>query len=256
MSTRLTRAEQTERNRASLLAAARRVFLARGYHGASLDQIADEAGFSKGVVYSQFDDKADLFLTPLEARIEERAASNARAVEGLTGDRGIEILLEHAARFERVEPEWGLLVIEFRVHAARDRSLNRRYAAAHARTVAGMERVITRLYERTGEPPPLAPPQLAQLLVAFGAGARLEQAVDPDSLPATLFAALLARVIGTASELSPDGAGVNRAPASPAHDDTPEESGRIPTPPTGAGSHDHTHPRGEASHDHDYRQPS
>jgi hypothetical protein len=119
-----------------------------------------------------------------------------------------------------------------------------------------MERVITRLYERTGEPPPLAPPQLAQLLVAFGAGARLEQAVDPDSLPATLFAALLARVIGTASELSPDGAGVNRAPASPAHDDTPEESGRIPTPPTGAGSHDHTHPRGEASHDHDYRQPS
>ena len=50
MVSRLTRAEQTERNRASVLAAARRVFLARGYHAASLDQIADEAGFSKGVV--------------------------------------------------------------------------------------------------------------------------------------------------------------------------------------------------------------
>ena len=59
---RLTRAEQSERNRGLVLAAARRVFLARGYHGATLEQIADEAGFSKGVVYSQFESKADLFL--------------------------------------------------------------------------------------------------------------------------------------------------------------------------------------------------
>ena len=42
---RLTRAEQAERNRGLVLAAARRVFLARGYHGATLEQIADEAGF-------------------------------------------------------------------------------------------------------------------------------------------------------------------------------------------------------------------
>jgi AcrR family transcriptional regulator len=55
---RLTRAEQSERNRGLVLAAARRVFLARGYHGATLEQIADEAGFSKGVVYSQFESKA------------------------------------------------------------------------------------------------------------------------------------------------------------------------------------------------------
>ena len=107
MVSRLTRAEQTERNRASVLAAALRVFLARGYHAASLDQIADEAGFSKGVVYSQFASKADLFLTLLEARIEERAARNARVVEGLTGDHGIATLLEHVSGFERVEPEWG-----------------------------------------------------------------------------------------------------------------------------------------------------
>ena len=50
MSPRLTRVEQSVRNRELVLAAARRVFLERGYHGASLEQIADEAGFSKGVV--------------------------------------------------------------------------------------------------------------------------------------------------------------------------------------------------------------
>lgn len=196
MASRLTRAEQTERNRALLLSAARRVFLARGYHGASVEQIAEEAGFSTGVVYSRFDGKADLFLTLLEARIEERAAGNARAIESVAGDHGIERLLEHAASVDRAEPEWGLLVIEFRVHAARDPELRPRYAALHTRTVAGMERAITTVYERTGQTPPLPPAELAQLVVAVGAGARLEQAAEPGARPVTLFAHLLAQVIG------------------------------------------------------------
>src|SRR5580693_4443956 len=76
MSTRLSRAEQNDRNRALLFAAARRVFLARGYHAATLEQIADEAGFSKGVVYSRFASKADLFLALLEDRIAERAGGS------------------------------------------------------------------------------------------------------------------------------------------------------------------------------------
>jgi AcrR family transcriptional regulator len=69
MSPRLSRAEQNDRNRSLLLAAARRVFLARGYYAATLEQIADEAGFSKGVVYSRFASKADMFLALLEDRI-------------------------------------------------------------------------------------------------------------------------------------------------------------------------------------------
>jgi AcrR family transcriptional regulator len=193
MSARLSRAEQSERNRVLLLAAARRVFLERGYYGASVDQIADAAGFSTGVVYSQFGGKAELFLALLEARIAERATGNARAVEGLAGDEGLARLLEHAASVDGAEPQWGLLVIEFRVHAARDPELGRRYAAAHQRTLAGMERAVTGLYQRAGEPPPLAPADLARLLVAVGAGARLEQAAEPGSSPAMPLAGLLAR---------------------------------------------------------------
>jgi AcrR family transcriptional regulator len=216
MPTRLSRAEQSERNRGLLLAAARRVFLERGYHGASVDQIADAAGFSTGVVYSQFGGKADLFLALLEARIAERAAGNARAVEGLAGDAGLARLLEHAASVDGTEPEWGLLVIEFRVHAARDADLGRRYAAAHQRTLAGMERAVAGLYQHAGQPP-LPPADLARLLVATGAGARLEQAADPDSSPATALAGLLARLI-------------ERRPGTP-----------VPSP------------GGKEPHDHDYR---
>lgn len=211
MPSRLTRAERTERNRSLLLAAARRVFLKRGYHGATLEQIAEKAGFSTGVVYSQFDGKADLFLTLLESRIEERAASNMRVAESLGRDSGIERLLEHAASIDRAEPEWGLLVIEFRVHAAREQELGRRYAALHARTVAGMERAIALLCERSGGSPPLPPAELARLVVAVGVGARLEHAVAPDDRLPELFGRLLAGVtadgrggaIGAASRKRP-----------------------------------------------------
>ena len=121
---RLSRAEQNERNRGLVLDAARRIFLARGYHAATLDEIADEAGFSRGVVQSRFGNKADLFLALLEERIAERAAQNARLAEGLRGAEGVRVLREHAARRNRAELDWGLLLIEFRVHAARDPELS------------------------------------------------------------------------------------------------------------------------------------
>jgi AcrR family transcriptional regulator len=177
---RLSRAEQNERNRGLVLAAARRVFLASGYHAATLDEIADEAGFSRGVVQSRFGNKADLFLALLEERIDERAAQNARLAEGLSGAEGIRVLREHAARRNRAELDWGLLLLEFRVHAARDPELNARYAAAHARTRQGLATVVTALYQRAGQLLPLPPDQMAQLILTVEAGIRLEQAADPE----------------------------------------------------------------------------
>ena len=176
---RLSRAEQNERNRVLVLDAARRVFLNRGYHAATLDEIADEAGFSRGVVQSRFGNKADLFLALLEERIAERAAQNARLAEGLSGAEGMRVLREHAARRNRAELDWGLLLIEFRVHAARDPDLSRRYAALHACTRQALAGVITDVYRRAGQPPPFPPEEMAQLILTVEAGIRLEQAADP-----------------------------------------------------------------------------
>jgi len=216
MGTRLTRVEQSRRNRDLVLAAARRMFLARGYHGASLEQIADEAGFSKGVVYSQFEGKADLFLALLEQRIDERARDNARLVEelarrdGLTVDQGLRALAEHVTRRDRADAEWGLLVIEFRVHAARNPDLNRRYGEVHDRTVAGVARVLARIYERAGEALPLPAPELARMLLTVGAGARLEQATNSELLPIALVADLLARVPSSVKTAAPEGGAKRR----------------------------------------------
>jgi AcrR family transcriptional regulator len=188
---RLTRSEQAGRNRALVLDAARRVFLARGYHGATLEQIADEAGFSKGVVYSQFDSKADLFLALLEARISERAAENARLAGSLAGNGGLPALMEHLARGDQATPGWALLVIEFRVHAARDPVLGRRYAAAHAFTVEALAGVLATLGARDGQAPAVASPRLAELMLALSSGITLEHAASPGALGGPLPAAQL-----------------------------------------------------------------
>jgi AcrR family transcriptional regulator len=182
MSSRLSRSEQNDRNRALLLAAARRVFLARGYYAATLEQIADEAGFSKGVVYSRFASKADMFLALLEDRIEERAAQNAAAARQLAGSGGFNALLDLAQQAELAAPGWRLLVTEFRIHAARDPELNRRYAALHARTVEGIARVLVTISAGGGETLPSPPRQLAELLLAIEAGLALEQSANPDAL--------------------------------------------------------------------------
>jgi AcrR family transcriptional regulator len=182
MSPRLSRAEQNDRNRALLLAAALRVFLARGYHAATLEQIADEAGFSKGVVYSRFDSKADMFLALLTDRITKRAAQNAATAGSLARSGDLAGLVELAWREERAAPGWRLLVTEFRVHAARDPELAGRYAAAHARTVDGLASVLASVAEGNGQAPGFPARQAAELVLAIETGLALEQLANPHAI--------------------------------------------------------------------------
>jgi AcrR family transcriptional regulator len=157
------------------------VFLERGYYAATLDQIADEAGFSKGAVYSRFASKADMFLALLEDRIAERAAQNARLAGEVAGTGNFAALLDLAERAERGAPGWRLLVTEFRVHAARDPELNRRYAALHAQAVDGVAQIFAEVSKEDARDLPLPPRQLAELWLTIETGRALEQIADPDA---------------------------------------------------------------------------
>src|ERR1700721_2714164 len=90
--TRLTREQSRANTRERLLSAARSAFARSGFHGASVEEIASEAGFSTGALYSNFDGKEDLFLVLMEREIEEHARELTEAVgerasmsEGATG---------------------------------------------------------------------------------------------------------------------------------------------------------------------------
>jgi len=196
MPARVSRMERVERNREEVLAAARRVFLERGYAGASLDAIADEAGFSKGVVYSQFDSKGDLFMALLERRIAERATQNEAIAKRSRGVEGMRALLRAARQDGEAEAGWGLLLLEFRVHAARDPTLSRRYAEAHRRTIDCLAALFTRLYADTAETPSIPVRHLALLMLAMGPGVLLERAVDPRNCPQAVIDRAAYRMLG------------------------------------------------------------
>ena len=68
--TRGTRLPRLARRR-QLLDAAREVFVARGYHAAAMDEIADRAGVSKPVLYQHFPGKQDLYLALLDESVEQ-----------------------------------------------------------------------------------------------------------------------------------------------------------------------------------------
>ena len=64
---RRTQASRTASTRAALISAARRLFAEHGYGEVGTEQIALAAGVSRGALYHQFADKADLFAAVLES---------------------------------------------------------------------------------------------------------------------------------------------------------------------------------------------
>jgi AcrR family transcriptional regulator len=200
MRVQVPRAEQVERNRRLVLDAARQVFLAKGYDGATLDAIAETAGFSKGVVYSQFANKADLFFALLEQRIDERAAQNERLVGRRRGAGAIEALLRHFERDARDDAGWARVLVEFRTRAMRDATLNRRYAQLHRRTVERLASLLERVRSAGDDVDDdgavVSPEAMALFILAMGAGLALERSVDSRVLPVDELVAMTVRALG------------------------------------------------------------
>ncbi|RZQ62634.1 TetR/AcrR family transcriptional regulator [Amycolatopsis suaedae] len=80
------RLPRTER-RAQLLAAAQRVFAANGYHAAAMDEIAEQAGVSKPVLYQHFPGKLDLYIALLESHVDELVRRVREALASTTDNK-------------------------------------------------------------------------------------------------------------------------------------------------------------------------
>src|SRR3954465_7610484 len=97
-----SRARRKAATREALLDAGRTVFVRDGYHRASLDRVAAEAGFTKGAVYGNFATKADLLLAIYEERSEARAEAIAEAAAGAKD-------LDHLRR--RMVADWREVIV-------------------------------------------------------------------------------------------------------------------------------------------------
>src|SRR3954447_26811941 len=133
---RSRREERKEETRGELIAAAALVFARSGFHGASLDEIAREAGYSTGAIYWHFEGKDDLFLAVYEAyattRVREWGEVGKQA-EGALPQRARAYADQWMERLA-AEPEFLVLSLEFLVHAWRNPPLREEFGH---RTAAG-----------------------------------------------------------------------------------------------------------------------
>lgn len=189
MAVRLTRAESAAQTRRRLLDAARAVFLERGFHGASLEAVAEEAGLTKGAVYSQFESKADLFL---EFQEERNAATLEHVRRSLAQIRSPAALVRWLAEYweERLRegPEWTLLVIEFWASACRDTEIQARFSTQHDRLMTAVGALFDEAAERLGAKLPLPGEELVRVSTGIGHGLALEQLLSPEKVGQRLLA--------------------------------------------------------------------
>ena len=191
MAERVRRRPRAE-TREQLLDAAARVFAQRGFHGASVESVSAEAGYSTGALYSNFDGKEDLFLTLYEERIQRRRRE-LRAAAEQAGDRAAALTSAAASVTQALErdSDWFLLYFEFALHAARNADFARRFETVRDEGLAELAEGLAEALERAGLASAIEPADLARVLRALAYGSALDALVDEHARPPALFPIVL-----------------------------------------------------------------
>ena len=159
----------------AILAAARQLFAEQGYRGASLDEIAEVAGFSKGAVYSNWPSKEALFLELLDADRSEQPADSLSTQP--TG--------------------WALATLDFFVEAVRSpetrRVLADRYREARRSLAPGLAQARPQPSWATWE-------ELATVAMALGSGLIIQAAIDDRAVDPTLIGRVMQELLDAAGK--------------------------------------------------------
>jgi AcrR family transcriptional regulator len=177
-----------EEIREEVLAAAARVFARRGFHGASVEAISEDAGLSTGAIYSNFKGKEDLFLSLYEERIERRRGELRSAVERAGGGQaGLAAAGTNVAEAFESDREWFLLYFEFALHAARDPAFARRFRKVRQGGLRELRGGLSDGLEHAGIESTLPVNQLARGLRALSYGLALDRLVGDGRASDVLF---------------------------------------------------------------------
>jgi len=213
------RDEQRALTRRRLLDGAEAVFARSGFHGASVEAIAREAGATTGALYSNFASKEDLFLALFEERIAADVGDYSQIVAGGgtieeqargAADRWMAILRER--------PDYFPLLIEFWAYAIRRPVLRERLAGRFAALRSASARLVVEGAAQQGYHPPNAEAGefVGMLVNALGNGLALEKLVDPDAVPDSLYGDMLALVFAGLQALARESLSAADPDAAPA----------------------------------------
>lgn len=187
------RDEQKALTRRRLLDGAEAVFARSGFHGASVEEIAREAGATSGALYSNFASKEDLFLALFEERIATDVGDYSQIVaEGATIEEQARGAADHWMEILRERPDYFPLLMEFWAYAIRTPALRERLAGRFAALRSASGRLFLEAAERHGDPPPVEAGEFVGLLInALGNGLAFEKLAAPEAVPDALFGDML-----------------------------------------------------------------
>jgi AcrR family transcriptional regulator len=192
----LTRKETQERTRERVVAAAARVFARRGYHRATVDEIASEAGYTIGAIYSNFAGKEELFLALADKEVEQRVAE-IRAVAD-AAERGEQPGAEAAEQFREFldrDPDWPLLFYEFWSFGVRNATIREEFATRRQAVSDALAETLERVAAQMGFGLRFPAPALATAISATLNGLAFERAADPEAIPDEVFAEFIAAIL-------------------------------------------------------------
>jgi AcrR family transcriptional regulator len=179
---RMSRKESQLQTRERLLDAALEVFSRRGYSAASVDEVAAEAGFSKGAVYSNFSSKEDLFL----ALIDRRLAADVQGYPGIIHFMTDSLKPEKGPNFKQLvmqDRTWNILLIEFFLFAIRDETNREKLAMRLDQFRRSMQDNLVALYRELDKKPMLPAKELPWSVFSLGVGMMLQLFIDSEKLP-------------------------------------------------------------------------
>lgn len=185
--------------RRQVLEAALTVFAQHGFDGASMDDVASAAGFTKGALYSNFAGKDDLFLALMDQQVSRRVELIADLTDpASTNPDAIGHALTTAALNDR---DWQLLFLEYWARAVRDATIRERFLADRRRLRQHITDAAQQLLDQTERTSVVPVEQLTIVLLALSNGLAVEGLIDPDDVSGDIFATILTALtapIGTA----------------------------------------------------------
>ena len=156
------------------------LFARHGFHGISLDAVADEAGFSKGAVYAHFSSKQDLLASLLEMHSEQQLARirSVLAQPKPLEERIHQIVAPTFGSTGGVQ-DWCLLLVELWLLAMRDPGLRPRLVRRYEETRTAVADMIEQEAEKLEVRLALPAREVARSLLALGDGLMLQHLIAP-----------------------------------------------------------------------------
>jgi AcrR family transcriptional regulator len=179
---RLTREQNRAQTRERILASAATVFAREGYGGASVDRIAEEAGYSKGALYSNFTSKDELFLELVNYYGSIDAKELCRRLDALPDAAEIISTTCIWANGLQHEPDLRLLVLEMTRRVKGDPVLSARYRNFFEDQWRAVGSRIIRMYPEV--PSTVKPVALGALVmeISYGVALQLQSEVSAGEL--------------------------------------------------------------------------